>query len=238
MKRWAQKIRRSFARAGREGTPAAAPEAPNAMPPQTAAEAYAAFESHLQPLLAALKTLPADESGLEFFIRTDVIRREDSAAPQDTRPRIDVWIFHTREGQPAGKLHEAPSSHLISIESKRSTPERQDFSQLLALSETPVLRLSFKPDMEPPERLSSHVYTERYETPQPGKNYGIYCGNYGMVIEKSAETPHARIEDFVSVIENWLQTHAPARLPDVSRLLSPPRDIDILPPINIRKRGP
>lgn len=241
MKRWAQRIRRSFARAGGETPPATVP-APAAAPepetPQTTAEIFTVFEERVTPLLAALKSLPPDGEGMEFFTRIDVVRPDDYPDRPDIEPRIDVWVFHTREGKPAGKLHDAPSSHLISIESKWSTPERQDFSQLLALGETPVLRLSFKPDAEPAARLSSHVYIERYEKPRAGIDYGIYCGGYGMVIEKSAEKIHTRIEDFVSVIENWLQTHAPQRLPEASRLIAPPRDIDILPPINIRKRGP
>jgi hypothetical protein len=243
MKRWVQKLRQTFARAGREASPSAASAAvpapiPAAPSPQSTPDIYAVFDARVVPLLAALTSLPPDDSGLEFFCRTDIVRPCEYPNRPDIEPQINVWLFHTREGKPASKLHEAPSSHMISIESKRSTPERQDFSQQLALSETPVLRLSFKPDAEDVARLTRHTYIESYEAPQAGKKYSIYCGNYGMVIDKSAETTLARADDFVSEIESWLKTHAPARINDVSRLLSPPRDIDILPPINIRKRGP
>ncbi|MDP2205232.1 MAG: hypothetical protein Q8K65_02895 [Alphaproteobacteria bacterium] len=244
MKRWVQKLRQTFARAGREATPAAASAplsdipAPPPAPPQSTDDVYAVFDARVAPLLAALKSLPPDKNGLEFFIRSDILRPGDYPERPDIPPQINVWLFHTREAKPAGKLHDAPTSHLISIESKRSTPEWQDFSQQLALSETPVLRLSFSPDAEGADRLTRHTYIESYETPQAGKTYSIYCGSYGMVIDKSAETSLARAEDFVSEIESWLKTHAPARLAEVTRLLSPPRDIDILPPINIRKRGP
>lgn len=246
MKRWVDKLRQTFARTGADASPAMADVSPSGLPagmeppapPQTTAEAYAFFTERITPVLLALKSLPPDDAGLEFFTRIDIVRPDEDPERSDIPPRIDVWLFHTREGKPAGKLHEAPSSHLITIESKKSTPERLDFSQLLALSETPVLRLSFKPDAEDGERLTRHTYIERYEVPQAGKKYSIYCGNYGMVIDKSADVALTRIADFAGEIEGWLKTHAPARLPAVARLLSPPRDIDILPPINIRKRGP
>jgi hypothetical protein len=244
MKRWVQKLRQTFARAGRGTTPAAAPvplsdiPAPPAAAPQSTDEAYAVFDARVAPLLAALKSLPPDESGLEFFTRTDIVRPGEYPERPDMPPHINVWLFHTREAKSAGKLHDAPVSHMISIESKNSTPERQDFSQQLALSETPVLRLSFKPDAAGAERLTRYTYIESYEPPQAGKKYSIYCGNYGMVIDKSAETSLTRAEDFLSEIENWLKTHAPARIAEVTRMLSPPSDIEVLPPINIRKRGP
>lgn len=240
MKRWVQKLRQTFARAGREAAaaPAVVPDNTPVTPPQSTEDVYAVFDARVAPLLAALKSLPPDARELEFFTRTDIVRPGEYPERPDIKPQIDVWLFHTREAKVAGKLHEAPSSHLISLESKSSTPERQDFSQHLALSETPVLRLSFKPAAEASARLTRHTYIESYEAPQAGKKYTIYCGNYGMVIDKSAETSLARCDDFVSEIESWLKTHAPARLDEVSQLVSPPRDIDILPPINIRKRGP
>lgn len=228
----------AFRQKAAAGVPAPAGAVPPTPPPETVAEAYACFEARVAPVLLALKSLPPDEAGLEFFTRIDIVRPDEYPERPDIDPRIDVWLFHTRAGKPASKLNDAPSSHLITIESKKSTPERQDFSQLLALSETPVLRLSFKPNAAEGERLTRHTYIERYEIPQAGKKYSIYCGNYGMVIDKSDERPLARMADFSSEIQGWLKTHAPARLPAVARLLSPPRDIEVLPPINIRKRGP
>jgi hypothetical protein len=243
MKRWVDKLRQTFARTGADTAPAAEAVPASGLsaavngttpPPQSTAEAYAFFTDQIEPVLRRLQSLPPDDAGLEFFTRIDVLRPDDT----DALPRIDVWLFHTREGKPASRLHEAPSTHMITIESKKSRPERPDFSQLLALGETPVLRLSFNPAAEEGARLTRHTYIERYEKPQAGRKYNIYCGNYGMVIDKSPDVPLARISDFTDEIKNWLKTHAPARLPAVAHLLSPPRDINILPPANIRKRRP
>lgn len=245
MRHWANKIRQSFQRGGRKPVQAA-PAAfdPPADPPaapevQTDHDIFAHFEQEALPLLQALKNLPRDENGLEFFLRADIVRPGQYPDRPDIEPRIDIWLFHTREGKPAGRLHEAPSSHLITIESKHSTPERQDFSQLLALSETPVLRLSFRPQAEAPAaRLSHHTYIERYEKPQAGKSYSVYCDEYGMVIEKTPDRPLAHSRDFTNIIGAWLRVHAPARIAAVEHLLYPPHDITLPQPVTIRKRPP
>ncbi|HCS22711.1 MAG TPA: hypothetical protein PLW48_03385 [Alphaproteobacteria bacterium] len=244
MRRWANILRQSFQRGGRkpaQSTPAsfAPPEEATVAPEaQSEQNIFTDFAATTLPLLQALKNLPPDAQGLEFFLRADIVEPGQYPDRPDIEPRIDIWLFHTREGKPAGRLHEAPSSHLITIESKHSTPERQDFSQLLALSETPVLRLSFRPQAEAPAaRLSHHTYIERYEKPQAGKKYSVYCGDHGMVIEKTPDTPVTHSSDFRAVIGAWLRTHAPARIAAVEGLLYPPRDITLPQSVTIRKRS-
>lgn len=243
MSRWRQHLKNMFARSARTRTdktarakPAARPEAPMSPPDQPETDMYASFRRDIMPLLDILKNMPADDAGMEFFTRADVICADKAQRPEDKR--IDVWLFHTHETTPANKLHQEPNSYLISMESKRSTPEKPDYSQLLALSKTPVLRLCVRPQETGEARITSHTYTERYEKPQAGKNYSIYSGDYGMVHENSEKTPHARVADFAAAIDVWLESHAPAQKQNLQNILNPKTAIDLLPPLNIRKRQP
>ncbi len=239
MSRWRQHLKDLFGQsAPARAVPAAAPETPRPppAPDQPEGEMYAAFDRDIRPILLALKNLPRDEQGLEFFMRADVVTDDMAQRPEDAR--IDVWLFYTRETKPAGKLHQAPNSHLISLESKWSTPEKLDFSQLLALGDTPVLRLCVRPQETGAARITSHTYIERYEKPQAGKKYSIYSGDYGMVQDESEKSPHARVQDFANVIDSWLQQYAPAQKPALRDALNPRSDFDILRPVNIRKRQP
>lgn len=239
MSRWRQHLKDLFGRsAPAVAVPAAAPDTPIAKPApdQPEAEMYAAFERDIRPILQALKNLPQNGDGMEFFMRADVVTDDMAERAEDLR--IDVWLFHTHETKPNSKLHQAPNSHLITIESKWSTPEKLDFSQLLALSDTPTLRLSVRPQQTGDARITSHTYIERYEKPQAGKKYSIYCGDYGMVHDESEKTPHARVQDFAQVIGDWIQTYAPAQKRALHDALNPRSDFDILRPLNIRKRQP
>lgn len=246
MARWQQHLKDLFGRsAPAVAVPAAAPPpmpasnmpAPNKpVPDQSADEMYAAFEREIKPVLVALRNLPRNEDGLEFFMRADVVTADMTEQAKDMR--IDVWLFYTRETAPAGKLHQAPNSHMISMESKWSTPEKPDFSQLLALGNTPVLRLSVRPPQTGDTRITSHTYVERYEKPQAGKKYSIYSGDYGMVHDESEKIPYARVEHLRAAIDGWLQTYAPAQKRALQDALNPKTDFDLLRPLNIRKRQP
>lgn len=240
MSRWRQHLKDLF---GRSAPAAAMPASvadtavPATRPPdQPAAEMYETFRREIAPILQVLKDLPPNKDGLEFFTRTDVVTAD--MAEQAGNMRIDVWLFYTRETKPNGKLHQAPNSYLISLESKWSTPEKLDFSQMLALSDTPVLRLCVRPQETGDTRITSHTYIERYEKPQAGKKYSIYSGDYGMVHDESDKTPHTRVQDFAGVINNWLQEYAPAQKREMHAIMNPRTEIDLLRPLNIRKRQP
>lgn len=240
MSRWRQHIKDMFARPAQHkaAVPAAAPEAPSPppIPPQSMDDMYGAFRRDILPVLQALKSLPRDETGLEFFMRADVLTPDMVQNAEDAR--IDVWLFYTRETGPSPKLHQAPQSHLISLESKKSTPERPDFSQLLAIGDTPVLRLCIRPQESGDMRITSHTYIESYEKPQAGKKYSIYSGDYGMVITESVKTSHARAEALRGAIDGWMATYAPSQIRALHDVLNPKTEIDLLPPLNIRKRTP
>lgn len=240
MSRWRQHLKDLFGRSAPAAvampTSMTDDAAPAPKPDQPTADMYSTFARDIAPMLKALKDLPPNKDGLEFFTRTDVVTAD--MAEQAGDMRIDVWLFYTRETTPNGKLHQAPNSYLISMESKRSTPEKLDFSQLLALSDTPVLRLCVRPQETGDARITSHTYIERYEKPQAGKKYSIYSGDYGMVHDESSKTPHARVQDFAGVINSWLQAHAPAQKHLLQEKLNPRTEIDLLRPLNIRKRQP
>ena len=238
MRRWHQHLKDMFSRSAPAAVavPAAMPDAPAPRVDQPEGEMYAAFDRDIKPILQALKNMPRNDAGLEFFTRTDVVTADMAQEPGDMC--INVWLFYTHETKPAGKLHQAPNSYLISLESKWSTPEKLDFSQLLALSDTPVLRLCVRPEQTGDARITSHTYIERYEKPQAGKKYGIYSGDFGMVHDESEKTPHARVQDFAQVINNWLQEYAPAQKRELHAIMNPRTEIDLLRPLNIRKRQP
>lgn len=236
MRRWHRQIGHLF----RRGTPAAAtvlPAAPAApLPDMPAEDLYAAFERDIRPLLQTLKNLPPDDSGREFFMRTDVVTPDMVSDEKETR--IDVWLFYTRETRPNGQRGAPPNSHLISLESKTSTPERPDYCQLLEIGTAPVLRLSLRPLGSGDGHLTSHHYFERYEKPQTGRKYSIYCGDYGMVLDESVKTPHKRTQDMIAPLRDWLQQYAPSGLAALAPLLHPPRDITLPPAVTVRKRTP
>lgn len=241
MKHWVNRISQSFRRSGKGPAAAKKPmdvPAPPASPapPEPTAAMYDGFQRDIMPLLDALKNLPQDSAGKEFFLRADVVTRDMVEKPEDMR--IDVWLFYTREIKPQPRMHEAPVCHLITMHSKRSTPENPDFSQLLSLDGAPVLRLCVRPQEDGERRITSHTYIERYEKPQAGRSYTIYSGDYGMVLDESPKTPHSRVKDFAAVINAWLQEHTPGHDYTLREAMNPKTEIDLLPPINIRKRAP
>lgn len=248
MKHWATKLRQSFRRTGKGPVAArkpmdvnmpapALPPSPPPPPPQSTDDIYSGFRREVLPVLEALKNLPKDSEGKEFFLRADIVTRDMVEKPEDMR--IDVWLFYTQESGPQPRLHEAPRSHLISMESKKSTPEKRDYSQLIALGGAPVLRLTVHPQAaEDAKRMSSYTYIESYEKPQAGRTYTIYSGDYGMVIDESERKTLHRIEEFTNIIHQWLDDHTPGHKYTLREAMNPKTEIDLLPPINIRKRNP
>lgn len=213
--------------------PATPPPPPRRIPPQ---QVYDDFARAVTPVLEHLAALPKNTDDLEFFIRADVVHDLQGQVDQQ---RIDVWVFYTSEGTPAGRLHDAPAHHFISIQRKTSTPEKPDYSQLLTLSLRPVLRLSLRP-YAPDNQIQSETYIEHFEKPQAGKSYGIYCGEHGRVVTTDNAQTHNSVHDLRTVITDWISAVAPDRRAEVDRLnaATARTDIAVLKPLRLKRREP
>lgn len=182
---------------------------PARIPPQ---QAYKDFEDHVAPLLDALKKLPPDDKGMEFFIRADVVN-DITGQPKDQR--IDVWMFYTRDitGQPRGG-GDMPTSHFITIARKDSDPANPRYDICMELSLRPVLRLSVRP-YDKTRQIETAQYIEYFETPEHGHEYPVFLGGYGLVHDEQERKPLAAVGDFTAEIENWIKAVAEEQAPQI-----------------------
>lgn len=248
MKHWVDKLRQSFRRAGKTpaaaqtsapaaGVPPAAPPAPARIAPQ---QLYKDFAEHIAPLLDKLQKYPADEKGMEFFIRADVVN-DMHGQPKDQR--IDVWMFYTRDiyrrQRPAGGM---PHSHFIQMARKDSTPENPRYDVCLEQSLRPVLRLSIHP-YAPGQQIEAYQYIEYFEPPQEGKEYNVYIGGDGLVMDKQGQKHLAAVADFAGEVQGWISAVAGARAPQILQdtgLISAEltRTVAVGKPLRLKKKAP
>lgn len=215
---------------------AAAPQPPARIPPQ---QIYKDFEDNVAPLLEALKKLPADDKGMEFFMRADVVNNINGQ-PKDQR--IDVWLFYTRDitDQPRGGG--MPTSHFIQMERKDSTPENPRYDICMELSLRPVLRLSARP-YEKTRQIEVSQYIEYFETPEHGHEYPVFLGGYGLVHDEQERKQLSAIGDFTREMENWIKTVAEDRASQVLNAIgfADPRlrhGVTVGKPLQLKKKAP
>jgi hypothetical protein len=210
--------------------------APARLPPQ---QIYQDFAADVAPLLDTLKKLPADNKGMEFFIRADVVN-DINGQPKDQR--IDVWMFYTRDitDQPRGGG--MPTSHFIQMERKDSTPENPRYDISMELSLRPVLRLSVRP-YDKTRQIEVSQYIEYFETPEHGHEYPVFLGGYGLVHDEQARKQLATVGDFNTEIESWIKFVASENAP---RILSAigfadtklRNDVTVGKPLQLKKKAP
>ncbi len=183
--------------------------APARIPPQ---QIYKDFAADVAPLLDTLKKLPADNKGMEFFIRADVVN-DINGQPKDQR--IDVWMFYTRDmtDQPRGGGG-MPTSHFIQMERKDSTAENPRYDIAMELSLRPVLRLSVRP-YDKTRQIEVSQYIEYFETPEHGHEYPVFLGGYGLVHDEQARKQLAAVGDFNTEIESWIKSVAGENAPRI-----------------------
>jgi|GEM_PF-1663455 len=209
---------------------------PARIPPQ---QVYKDFEANVAPLLEALASLPADENGLEFFIRADVVN-DLNGRPGDQR--IDVWLFYTRDitDQPRGGG--MPTSHFTQMERKDSTPENPRYDICMELSLRPVLRLSVRP-YDKTRQIEVSQYIEYFETPEHGHEYPVFLGGYGLVHDTQERKQLAAVGDFTGEMENWIKAVADDRAPQILNAIGFAdarlrQGVTVGKPLQLRKKAP
>jgi hypothetical protein len=215
-----------------------APEAatPARIPP---AQIYKNFETEIAPLLAALKKLPADENGMEFFIRTDVVN-DINGQPKDQR--IDVWLFYTRDITDQPRSKGMPDSHLITMERKDSDPENPRYDITMELSLRPVLRLAVRP-YDKTRQIEALQYIEYFETPEHGHEYPVFLGGYGQVHDVQERKQLANIQDFTAELDHWIKSVADTKAPQILHAIGGGdtklrHDVTISKPLQLKKKTP
>lgn len=216
---------------------AAAAAAPARMPPQ---ETYKDFADNVAPLLEALKKLPADDKGMEFFIRADVVN-DINGQPKDQR--IDVWLFYTRDitDQPRGGGG-MPTSHFITMERKDSDPANPRYDICMELSLRPVLRLSVRP-YEKTQQIIAAQHIEYFETPEHGHEYPVFLGGYGLVHDEQERKQLATVGAFTGEIENWIKNVAGDRAPQILNTIGfadtkMRHSVTVGKPLQLKKKAP
>lgn len=209
---------------------------PARIPPQ---QIYKDFDAHVAPVLETLKKLPADESGMEFFLRADVVN-DITGQPKDQR--IDVWLFYTRDITNNRKKQDMPDSHLIQMERKDSTPENPRYDILMELSLRPVLRLSVRP-YDKTRQIEVSQYIEYYETPEHGHEYPIFIGGYGQVQDTQSRKQLDTMEAFNNEIENWVKTVADDKAPRILNSIGFSdtklrHEVTVSKPLQLKKKSP
>lgn len=209
---------------------------PDRIPPQ---QIYKDFDAHVAPVLETLKKLPADESGMEFFLRADVVN-DINGQPKDQR--IDVWLFYTRDITYDRKKQDMPDSHMIQMERKDSTPENRRYDILMELSLRPVLRLSVLP-YDKTRQIEVSQYIEYYETPEHGHEYPIFIGGYGQVHDTQSRKQLPSMESFTNEIEDWIKTVAEDKAPRILNTIGFSdtklrHDVMVGKPLQLKKKKP
>jgi len=224
-----------------EAEMAAQNQAPDSTTPARIAPAqiYKDFETEVAPLLDTLKKLPADENGMEFFIRTDVVN-DINGQPKDQR--IDVWLFYTRDITAEPRTKGAPNTHLITMERKDSDPENPRYDILMELSLRPVLRLAVRP-YDKTRQIEATQYIEYFETPEHGHEYPVFIGGYGQVHDVQERKQLANIQDFTAELENWIQSVADVKAPQILNALGSGdtklrHDVTVSKPLQLKKKTP
>lgn len=208
---------------------------PARIPPQ---QIYKDFDTHVAPVLETLKKLPADENGMEFFLRADVVN-DITGQPKDQH--IDVWLFYTRDITNDRKKQGMPDSHMISMERKDSTPENRRYDILMELSLRPVLRLSVRP-YDKTRQIEVSQYIEYYESPEHGHEYPMFVGGYGQVLDTQSRKQAHTMESFTADIEDWIKTVADDRAPRILNALGFSdtklrHDVTVGKPLQLKKKN-
>lgn len=208
---------------------------PARIPPQ---QIYKDFDAHVAPVLETLKKLPADENGMEFFLRADVVN-DITGQPKDQR--IDVWLFYSRDITNDRKKQDMPDSHMISMERKDSTPENRRYDILMELSLRPVLRLSVRP-YDKTRQIEVSQYIEYYESPEHGHEYPMFVGGYGQVLETQSRKQAYTMESFTDDIEDWIKSVAGDKAPRILNAIGFSdtklrHDVTVGKPLQLKKKN-
>lgn len=216
---------------------AAAAQQPARIPPQ---QTYKDFADNVAPLLDALKKLPADDKGMEFFMRADVVN-DINGQPKDQR--IDVWLFYTRDitDQPRGGGG-MPTSHFITMERKDSDPENPRYDICMELSLRPVLRLSVRP-YDKTRQVEVSQYIEYFETPEHGHEYPVFLGGYGLVHDVQERKALPTVGDFTGEMESWIKNVAGDRAPQILNAIGFAdtklrHSVTVGKPLQLKKKAP
>lgn len=209
---------------------------PARIPP---AQIYKHFKADVAPLLDALKKLPADENGMEFFIRTDVVN-DIHGQPKDQR--IDVWLFYTRDIADQPRSKGMPNSHLITMARKDSDPENPRYDIAMELSLRPVLHLAVRP-YDKARQIEATQYIEYFETPEHGHEYPVFLGGYGQVHDVQERKQLANIQDFTTELDSWIKSVADTKAPQILHAIGASdtklrHDVTVSKPLQLKKKTP
>lgn len=196
-------------------------------------KAFAGYKKDIAPLVEALRSLPPDKDGQEFFVRADTHINDRFSNRPETR-LISLWLVYSQAAPDSMKisgcethgLYMPKKPHMLTAgqavqaawpySSIRGEKEEQ---QNILISDRPILQINFThTDGKEPE-IKSCRYVEKYYRAYDLKKPGEYRGSYASSRLESDRRTHKDIKEFVPLIAAWVADVAPERIQEVRSAL-------------------
>lgn len=195
-------------------------------------KAFASYRKDIEPLVEALRSLPPNKDGLEFFVRADT-HIDDRFSDRPEVKNINMWLVYS-EAAPDGLKQTGCETHSLYMPKKPSAMKAAAASaaawphgaeteevqtQDILISKRPVLRLQLEEKKGAQAVIQSHRYTESYHYAPNSRRPGAYRGSYACANYTHDKREHRQLKDFISVIAEWVSDVAPERIAEVRAAL-------------------
>jgi hypothetical protein len=222
-------------------------------------KAFAPYKKDIEPLVEALRSLPPNKDGLEFFVRADTYIN-DSFSNRPEVKSITMWLIYG-QAAPDGLKQTGCETHGLYMPKKsramKAAPAplaawpygaepAEEQAQDILLSDHPVLHLQLDQTEGKEAVIQSHRYTESYHYAPNSRRPGAYRGDYACANYTHDKRTHRQLQDFIAVIAGWVSDVAPERVQEVRAALenrataqqaSTLQDtVAVLRPLTVRKR--
>jgi len=222
-------------------------------------KAFGPYKKDIEPLVDALRSLPPNKDGLEFFVRADTfVNGGFNDRPEGKA--ISMWLIYS-QAAPDDLKQTGCETHGLYMPKKpraiKTAPAQvaawpygaepaQEQNQDILISDRPVLHLRLEQTEGKEAVIQSHRYTEAYHYAPNSRHPGAYRGDYACSNYTHDKRTHQKLEEFIAVIAGWVSDVAPERIHEVRSALenretaqqaSTLQDtVAVLRPLTVRKR--
>ncbi|MDP2205231.1 MAG: hypothetical protein Q8K65_02890 [Alphaproteobacteria bacterium] len=195
-------------------------------------KAFGPYKKDIEPLVGALRSLPPNKDGLEFFVRADT-HINDRFSDRPEVKSISMWLIYS-EAAPDGLKQTGCETHGLYMPKKphamKTAPApltawpygaepAQEENQDILISDNPVLHLRLEQTDGKEAIIQSHRYTESYHYAPNSRRPGAYRGDYACSNHIHDKREHQQLQEFISVIAAWVSDVAPERIHEVRAAL-------------------